>query len=147
MKPRHSTQQFHLLVIDDQPVNLRLLEAALSHHGYRFSSAADGQGALALLCGAGADGGPPVDLVLMDCHMPLMDGFETVHRLRHWEQGHGARARLPVIAVSAASAFDEGQRCRQAGLDGFVAKPFRLPQLLAAIATCSALPAAPVLPI
>ncbi|WP_426115896.1 response regulator [Massilia sp. PWRC2] len=134
MKPRHSTPQFHILVVDDQPVNLRLLEAALSHHGYRVSSAADGQVALALLCGSGGDGGPAVDLVLMDCHMPLMDGFETVRRLRQWEHGGGARAPLPVIAVSAASAADEGQRWRQAGMDGFIAKPFRLPQLLAEIA-------------
>ena len=71
------------------------------------------------------------DLVLMDCMMPDMDGYEATRRLRAREAGGGRR--LPVIALTANALSSDGERCRVAGMDDYIAKPYSLEQLKSAI--------------
>ncbi len=70
----------------------------------------------------------PYDLVLMDCEMPIMDGFEATARLRAWEASEG-RPRTPVVALTAHILSEHRERAREAGMDGHMAKPVEMSQL------------------
>jgi adenylate cyclase len=113
-----------VLAVDDQPQNLRLLEAVLSPHGYRVLTASCGEDALARL--ADAD----VDLVLLDIVMPGIDGHEVCRRIRQ----NPATAFLPVVMITA-SGEQEKLSALRAGADDFVSKPFNQGELLARIAS------------
>jgi CheY-like chemotaxis protein len=68
------------------------------------------------------------DLVLMDCEMPILDGFSATQQLRAWEVGN-QRTRTPVVALTAHILSEHKERARQAGMDGHMAKPIELSQL------------------
>ena len=102
-----------ILVVDDLPANVRLLEAVLLPHGYEVLAASDGTAALELV----ASGAP--DLILLDVLMPGLDGFEVCRRLR----ADPATAALPVVMVTS-SAEGEKTRAIEAGADDFISKPF-----------------------
>ena len=68
------------------------------------------------------------DLVLMDCEMPVMDGFSATEPLRAWDVSH-QRVRTPVVALTAHILTEHKERARQAGMDGHMAKPVELSQL------------------
>jgi CheY-like chemotaxis protein len=68
------------------------------------------------------------DLVLMDCEMPILDGFSATQQLRAWEVGN-QRTRTPVVALTAHILAEHKERARQAGMDGHMAKPVELSQL------------------
>ena len=68
------------------------------------------------------------DLVLMDCEMPILDGFSATEQLRVWEVSH-QRVRTPVVALTAHILSVHKERARQAGMDGHMAKPVELSQL------------------
>ncbi|HCP22349.1 MAG TPA: hybrid sensor histidine kinase/response regulator, partial [Marinobacter hydrocarbonoclasticus] len=72
------------------------------------------------------------DVVFMDCVMPRMDGYEATRQLRAWEINHG-RSRVPVVALTASAMEEDEERCRQAGMDSFVAKPVNLEMLRAVL--------------
>jgi adenylate cyclase len=114
--------QATILIVDDQPQNLRLLEAVLQPRGYRTVSAESGEAALEILNHEQAD------LVLLDILMPGMDGYEVCRRIRE----NPATAFLPVVMITAS---DTAQRLRatEAGADDFVAKPFDQGELLARV--------------
>ncbi|MDW8123483.1 MAG: response regulator [Geminicoccaceae bacterium] len=127
---RHSlaergTAPLEVLVVDDNPVNCRLLALLLERAGHRVARATSGEEALALLAAR------PFDLVLMDLQMPGIDGLETTRRIRALPDP--ARARTPVIAVTANAAPGEEPRCRAAGMDGYLVKPIDGASLLAAV--------------
>jgi class 3 adenylate cyclase/CheY-like chemotaxis protein len=113
-----------VLVVDDQPQNLRLLDAVLSPRGYTVLSASSGAEALRVLAGGG------VDLVLLDILMPEMNGYEVCRRIRSDPE----TAFLPVVMVTASGA-QERLASLQAGADDFVQKPFDQNELLARIAS------------
>ena len=71
-------------------------------------------------------------LILMDCQMPVMDGFEATRELRAWEKS-GSRARLPIVALTADAFAKNRQHCLDVGMDGFIAKPLDLETLRDAI--------------
>jgi adenylate cyclase len=118
------TDQVTVLAVDDQPPNLRLLEAVLSPRGYRVIMASSGEEALELLPTSGAD------LVLLDIVMPGIDGYEVCRRIRRAPE----TAFLPVVMITA-SGNQEKARAIEAGADDFVSKPFDQSELLARVAS------------
>lgn len=111
-----------ILVVDDLPQNVRLLEAVLTPRGYEVAVAASGEEALERLAAGG------IDLVLLDIVMPGMDGYEVCRAIR----ADPATAFLPVVMITA-SGEQEKKRALEAGADDFVAKPFDHAELLARV--------------
>lgn len=114
----------HILIVDDNLANRLLLDYWLQRKGYRTAQAEDGRVALQRLDAAAE----PFDLVLMDYHMPEMNGMEATRALRARE--HGAnRARLPVVAVTASEGLIPHDEFYAAGMDAILAKPICFPTL------------------
>jgi DNA-binding response OmpR family regulator len=111
-----------ILVVDDVPANVRLLEAVLSSRGYDVVSATDGRTALELAASA------QPDLVLLDVVMPQLDGYAVCRQLREREE----TAVLPVIMLTA-SLGSEKTKGIEAGADDFIAKPFNHDELFARV--------------
>jgi len=111
-----------ILIVDDLPQNVRLLDAVLSPKGFRVATASSGAEALDVL------GEEQPDLVLLDIVMPGMDGYEVCRRIRE----DPATAFLPVIMITA-SGEEEKIRAIEAGADDFVNKPFDQAELLARV--------------
>jgi signal transduction histidine kinase/CheY-like chemotaxis protein len=115
-----------VLVVDDNETNRIVLQTMLGHLGVTSGLAEDGAEALELWEAGGWD------VVLMDIHMPEMDGVQACQAIRAVEARTG-RARTPVIAVTASVLSHETQAYLAAGLDGVVAKPIRAEELIAAL--------------
>jgi adenylate cyclase len=113
-----------VLVVDDQPPNIRLLEAILMPRGYEVVTAASGEEALARL------DDHDIDLVLLDIVMPGLDGHEVCHRIRD----NPKTAFLPVVMVTA-SGDEQKVKAIEAGADDFVTKPINQGELLARVAS------------
>ncbi len=117
------------MVVDDNPVNRIVAAELLKSLGLTVLEAEDGLQALQILERRAAD------FVLMDCDMPVMDGYEATRRIRDREARLGL-PHLPVLAVTA-NAFDEDvSRALAAGMDGHLPKPFTRAQLRVALSTC-----------
>jgi len=112
------TDDARILVVDDIPANVRLLEAVLEPRGYEVVSAPDGEVALELVRSA------KPDLVLLDVMMPKLDGYAVCQRLRERDE----TAVLPVIMVTSSGA--EKTKAIQAGADDLIEKPFSHEELL-----------------
>jgi class 3 adenylate cyclase/CheY-like chemotaxis protein len=113
-----------ILVVDDQPQNLRLLDAILTPRGYDVRTAASGDEALKTI-----EAGD-VDLVLLDIVMPVMDGYEVCRRVR----GQADTAYLPVVMLTA-SGDEQKVKALEAGADDFLTKPIDQNELLARVAS------------
>lgn len=108
------------LVIEDNPVNQRVAASMLARLGFVPDTARDGREALELI----KDGGYRYSVVLMDCQMPVMDGYETTRRLRQWEhQQHWAE--VPVIALTADASPATEKSCLSCGMNDYLTKPVR----------------------
>jgi CheY-like chemotaxis protein len=119
-----------LLLVEDNPVNQRLALKMLTKRGYVVDVAANGAEALPMVT-ANA-----YDLVLMDCQMPEMDGFETTRKIRAAEVG--TAKHLPIVAMTANALQGDRERCISAGMDEYLAKPVRpdvLYQMIEAVMT------------
>jgi len=114
----------HVLVVDDSSTNQMVATGMLEHLGYSSEVASNGFEALAALERT------RFDIVLMDCRMPQMDGYEATIELRRLE-GNGPR--MPVVALTAGAMGDEEERCRAAGMDDFLPKPLGLEDLQAVL--------------
>jgi CheY-like chemotaxis protein len=114
-----------VLLAEDNEVNQRVAARFLERLGHRVTLANDGREAIDLWRQQ------PFDLVLMDVQMPEMDGFEAVAAIREAEQATGGRT--PVIALTAHAMSGDRERCLAAGMDGYLTKPVKLAQLVAAI--------------
>ncbi len=113
-----------LLVAEDNAVNQLVARLMLEGLGFEVRCVADGAAALLALQEAVYDG------VLMDCQMPVMDGYEATAKIRANE---GAGQRLPIIAVTASAIQGDRERCLRAGMDDYVAKPMVMQELTQAL--------------
>jgi adenylate cyclase len=118
------TEPVTVLVVDDQPPNLRLLHAVLSPRGYQVITAESGESALKALQES------PIDLVLLDIVMPGVDGHEVCRQIRADE----ATAFLPIVMITA-SGEQEKLHALESGADDFITKPFNQAELLARVAS------------
>lgn len=123
-------QRLHVLVVDDNQINRLLLAKILQSAGIHASLAESGEQALSLLAPDGDSPAAKCDAVLMDIQMPGLDGFATTARIRALGNDY---EDLPIIAVSAHDYSDDMPRLRQAGFDGFIAKPVEAGKLIAMV--------------
>ncbi|WP_263141061.1 response regulator [Pseudomonas sp. RIT-PI-AD] len=124
-RPPTVRRNAHILLVEDNPVNQLVAKGMLSKLGCEVSVAGHGEEALNYLSQAS------VDLILMDCNMPVMDGYEASRRIRQ----SGRWPELPIIALTANALPDERERCRAAGMNDYLAKPFRREDLIALLDT------------
>ena len=134
-----------ILAVDDVPENLELLQLVLARDGHQVTLASGGQAALALLKAQA------FDVVLLDLHMPDIDGFAVTTQWRAWQAQQG-QAPTPVIALSASVLLQDRQQAFDVGMNGFAQKPLSVPCLQAEIARVLHLDApaaslAPLLPL
>ncbi len=109
-----------ILVVEDNPVNKEVAGAILKGLGCEVEIAGNGEE------GVGKFRENVYDLVLMDCQMPVMDGFEATAAMRALEQDSmGERPRTPIIALTANALESDRKRCLSSGMDDFLSKPFR----------------------
>ena len=118
---REPSASLHILLAEDNRVNQRLATRLLEKRGHSVVVAADGREALAAIAKEG------FDLVLMDLQMPEMDGFEATVAIREKEKAGGAR--LPIVALTAHAMKGDREKCLAAGMDGYLTKPIRTPEL------------------
>ena len=109
-----------VLVVEDNPKNLKLLRDVLDHSGYRVVAATTGED------GARLAGEVEPDLILMDLQLPGIDGTEALRRIRSTPQG----ASIPVLAVTAFAMDADRSRALDYGFDGYVQKPLNVRDLL-----------------
>ena len=123
--PAGLDRQRHILLVEDNPINQRVAEKMLARLGYRVDTANNGVEATERMARS------RYDVVLMDCQMPEMDGYEATQRIRAMEQ---RIARTPIVAVTANAMAADRERCLAAGMDDFLSKPLTLKGLEAILA-------------
>ena len=113
---------FRILVAEDNSISTKVIRGMLGKLNLNPDTASNGEEALLAMKAQ------RYDLVLMDCEMPILDGFSATQQLRAWEVSH-QRIRTPVVALTAHILSEHKERARQAGMDGHMAKPVELSQL------------------
>jgi len=113
---------FRILVAEDNSISTKVIRGMLNKLNLQPDTACNGEEALEAIKAQ------PYDLVLMDCEMPVLDGFQATHQLREWEV-RNARRRTPVVALTAHILSEHRDRAREAGMDGHMAKPVELSNL------------------
>jgi PAS domain S-box-containing protein len=116
-----------VLVVEDNPVNQMVIAGMLKRLGHQSVVAKDGQVALDLYAGGG------IDIVIMDCQMPVMDGYQATRLIREYETAC-AMPRIPIIAMTANVMTGDREKCLAAGMDDFIAKPVEPEMLRACLA-------------
>jgi hypothetical protein len=112
--------KFNVLVVEDNQVNQIVVQSLLEMMGYQVIIASDGvEGVAAWKSGA-------FDVILMDSHMPNMDGAQATIEIRRQE---AVGARIPIIALTASAMPNEKERCLSAGMDDFLSKPIQSEEL------------------
>jgi two-component system, sensor histidine kinase and response regulator len=125
----HSPASLRVLVAEDNLVNQRLTARLLEKRGHSVTIVENGREALQAL------GEATFDVALLDVQMPEMDGFETAAAIRSQEETTGRH--LPIVAMTAHALKQDEERCRAAGMDGYVSKPIQPQQLFATIESLS----------
>jgi signal transduction histidine kinase/CheY-like chemotaxis protein/ligand-binding sensor domain-containing protein len=117
----------HLLIVEDNVTNQILARRMVEKLGHRADVVAHGREALAAMAAAPV----PYDLILMDCQMPEMDGYEATREIRQGEAGTGRRT--PIVAMTANAVEGEREHCLAVGMDDYIAKPVKLSVLVAVL--------------
>ena len=119
-------KRYRILVVEDHPVNQRVTMAVLRRAGFGCELAGDGAQAVERI------EAEPFDLVLMDCQMPVMNGYSATRAIRKRETEEGNR-HLPIVAMTADALGGDREKCLQAGMDDYLAKPVNPMDLLAKV--------------
>ncbi|KAB5576370.1 hypothetical protein GE09DRAFT_954411 [Coniochaeta sp. 2T2.1] len=130
--PQTDPKSIHILVVEDNLINQKVLVSQLKKAGCTVHVANDGLEALAFLSASRfvAKDGPTLSVILMDLEMPNMDGLTCVREIRKMEDEGKVQGHVPVIAVTANVRDEQVANARGAGMDDVVSKPFRIPELL-----------------
>ena len=120
-----SGRRLRILLAEDNAVNRKVVVSMLEKRGHDVTVAQDGNKAVAALKAEG------FDLVLMDIQMPEMDGFEATAAIRDAERSNGTHTT--IIAMTASAMQGDRERCLQAGMDGYIAKPVKSEELFRAV--------------
>jgi len=115
-------EAFHILLAEDNLVNQKVAQKLLEKEGYSVAIANNGREAVEKY------GAEHFDLILMDVQMPEMDGFEATAKIRALEQG--TPRHIPIIALTAHAMKGYNEKCLEAGMDGYVTKPFNIKNLV-----------------
>jgi len=127
--PPASPKATRILVVDDSVVNQRLTVALLKQRGYAVKAAGNGVEAVRILC----DQAEPHDVVLMDCNMPEMDGFEATAAIRAHE---GPNRDVVIIALTGTLEQTQVVRCDNSGMDDYLAKPIKIEDFESTVERC-----------
>ena len=114
-----------VLLVEDNPVNLKVATELLARRGHNVEVARNGAEAL------DAVARQPFDVVLMDVHMPVMDGLSATRIIR--EREHASGSHVPIVALTAGATVEDRENSIAAGMNDFVSKPFRAAELFAAV--------------
>jgi CheY-like chemotaxis protein len=133
-RPQSRSRVQRVLLAEDNPVNVEVAKAMLESLGLAAHCARNGEEALQLVRGG------DYDIVLMDCQMPVMDGFAATGEIRRDEREAGRSRSLPVIAITANALQGDREACLAAGMDDYLSKPFTQQQLAAVIGRWIAMP-------
>ncbi|OKH52207.1 ATPase [Calothrix sp. HK-06] len=126
--PSPTKPKLRILLTEDNLVNQKVALKILQSLGYQADVAANGQEALDLLEKI------PYDLILMDCQMPILDGFDTTKEIHRWQESKFLNHRRPVIIAMTANAMKEDkQMCLDAGMNDYISKPVSKDKLAAAL--------------
>jgi signal transduction histidine kinase/CheY-like chemotaxis protein len=132
----------HVLLAEDNPVNLKLVTLMLSKAGHTVEVATNGKEVVQKYL----EGSDRFDIILMDVQMPEMDGLEATGRIREWEAGHHATPcsgagsarcttpRIPIIALTAQAIRGDREKCIDAGMDDYLSKPVKKEEVFAMFA-------------
>ena len=118
--------QIHILIVEDNRVNQIVVQNLLSGVGFTHELAVNGNEA----CDAVRN--KKFDVVLMDCQMPVMDGFEATNLIRRWERDQGKK-RVPIIALTANAVKEDVQKCFDVGMDAYCSKPINTNKVISLI--------------
>ncbi|MCP3673002.1 MAG: response regulator [Gammaproteobacteria bacterium] len=127
-KPVDNYSHLKLLIVDDNQVNLLVGEKLLSKLGVYVEAAISGTQALELICEQEVG----FDLILMDCEMPVIDGYSATRKIRHWEEDNG-RMALNIYACTAHAFPENTIKCREAGMNDILHKPLSIASLRQAL--------------
>lgn len=116
-QPREEQVSLRVLVAEDNRINVMLANALLTKMGHRVDTVSNGREALEALAKSS------YDFILMDVHMPEMDGLEATRRIRQAEASGRRKTRTPIVALTASTLEGDRQICVDAGMDDFLAKP------------------------
>lgn len=122
----NKAKQPHILLVDDDELNRRMMGLLLSDQGYSYETASNGVEAVE------AVQTQKFDLVLMDVQMPVLDGFEATRKIRAWEN---EGQHIPIVALTAMLFENEVDLCLEAGMDDCVSKPFDTKKLISMVET------------
>ena len=129
----HSIAGLHILLAEDNELNTEIAKILIEDHGGSVDTVGDGAAALERFC---AEPAGTFDAILMDVMMPVMDGFEATAAIR--ASGRPDAASVPIIAVTANAFVEDEQHCLEAGMNGHLAKPIDIDQLIQVVSDCVA---------
>ena len=107
-----------ILLAEDNPVNQMVAREMLTMLKCQVDLVNNGQEALQAVCDKS------YDLVLMDCQMPILDGYEATRRIRQWEAAQASAPHIPIVALTANAMAEDRAKCLAAGMDDYLSKPF-----------------------
>ncbi|WOT05063.1 hybrid sensor histidine kinase/response regulator [Shewanella youngdeokensis] len=122
--PADSKMKVVVMIVEDNLVNQKVASLLVKQAGFDFVIANNGQEAVELV-----SQGETINAILMDCMMPIMDGFTATEKIREWEKINAVK-RLPIIALTASVLDQDIKKCFESGMDDYLAKPFKKDALL-----------------